>query len=582
MAELFGFSIKKSDKSGTEKSFVSPAPDDGSVEIAGGGFFGQVLNVDGREKSELDLIKRYRDIAQQAECDTAIEDIINEGVVANQQDVPVQIALDNVPYSDKIRRKIRKEFEEVMRLLEFNIKGHDIFRRWYVDDRLYYHKIIDTKDPRKGITELRLIDSTKIRKVREIKKSPDLKTGVEMIKAIDEYFVFNDKGIEKAGMAGSGANQGIKIAKDSICYVPSGLIDQNTGRVMSYLHKAIKPVNQLRMIEDSLVIYRISRAPERRIFYIDVGNLPKIKAEQYLKDVMNRYRNKMVYDASTGEIRDDRNHMSMLEDFWLPRREGGRGTEITTLPGGSNLGEIDDITYFQRKLYRSLNVPISRLESEQGFSLGRSTEITRDELKFTKFVQRIRKKFTPLFTDILRTQLLLKGVIAEEDWKAIQEHVQYDFLEDGHFAALKESELLEDRVNQLGMVEPYIGTFFSKEYVLKHVLHMSDTEIQEMRDQIKKEIETDPLDGGIVVPPGGDGIQRVPTDPSGVPIDPYMPADDRAKASLGLEPSAPSVTPTKPTNGAGSAASDTPNPSGDKEPVESEFDKSLTVKGKKK
>jgi hypothetical protein len=305
---------------------------------------------------------------------------------------------------------------------------------------------------------------------------------------------------------------------------------------MSYLHKAIKPVNQLRMIEDALVIYRISRAPERRIFYIDVGNLPKIKAEQYLKDVMNRYRNKLVYDATTGEIRDDRNHMSMLEDFWLPRREGGRGTEISTLPGGSNLGEIDDITYFQRKLYRSLNVPISRLESEQGFSLGRSTEITRDELKFTKFVQRIRKKFSPLFTDVLKTQLLLKGIIAPEDWPEIQEHIQYDFLADGHFAELKDAELLENRLNQLQTVEAYIGTFFSKEYVLKKVLRMNDTEIQAMRDQIKKEADTDPMDGGIVVPDGGDGIQRYPSDKEGNPVDPDMDAGDRARIGMGLEP----------------------------------------------
>ena len=535
MAELFGFSIKKTQKElGTsEKSFASPAPDDGSIEVAGGGFFGQVLDTDGREKSDVDLIKRYRDISQQSECDTAIEDIINEGIVANQEDVPVQISLDRVPFSDKIKRKIREEFEEVLRLLDFNVKGHDIFRRWYVDGRLYYQKIIDNKNPRKGISELRYIEATKIKKVRENDKYIDPKTGIEMIKKVNDYFVYSDKGIQSAGMTGTGANQGIKVAADSIAYVPSGIINQNTGMVMSYLHKAIKPVNQLRMIEDSLVIYRISRAPERRIFYIDVGNLPKVKAEQYLKDVMNRYRNKMVYDASTGEIRDDRNHMSMLEDFWLPRREGGRGTEITTLPGGSNLGEIDDINYFQRKLYRSLNVPISRLESESGFSLGRSTEITRDELKFTKFVQRIRKKFTPLFTDVLKTQLLLKGVIAVEDWPAIQEHISYDFLEDGHFAALKESELLEDRINQLGSVEPYIGTFFSKEYVLKKVLHMTDADIDQMRDQIKKETETDPMDGGIILPPGGDGINRIPVGPGEEPIDPKMSAADRVKLSVG-------------------------------------------------
>ena len=521
MAELFGFSIKKSQKDGTsEKSFASPAPDDGSIEVAGGGFFGQVLDTDGREKNDLDLIKRYRDISQQSECDTAIEDIVNEGIVANQEDVPVQISLDKVPFSDKIKRKIRDEFEEVLRLLEFNVKGHDIFRRWYVDGRLYYQKIIDTKNPRKGISELRYLEATKVKKVRENDKKVDPKTGIEMITKVTDYFIYNNKGIQSAGMAGTGANQGIKIAADSIAYVPSGIIDQNTGRVLSYLHKAIKPVNQLRMIEDSLVIYRISRAPERRIFYIDVGNLPKVKAEQYLKDVMNRYRNKMVYDASTGEIRDDRNHMSMLEDFWLPRREGGRGTEITTLPGGSNLGEIDDITYFQKKLYKSLNVPISRMDSEAGFSLGRASEITRDELKFTKFVQRIRKKFTPLFTDILKTQLLLKGIIAPEDWDMMQEHIQYDFLQDGHFAELKDAELLNDRIQTLDSIQSYIGTFFSKEFVLKKVLRMNDAEIAEMNDQIRKEIDIDPMDGGISLPDGGDGITRYPQDGAGGVVTP--------------------------------------------------------------
>ena len=334
-----------------------------------------------------------------------------------------------------------------------------------------------------------------------------------MVTKVNEYFIYTDKGFASAG--GQGNDQGIKIAADSIVYVPSGLLDHNSGRVISYLHKAIKPVNQLRMIEDAIVIYRISRAPERRIFYIDVGNLPRIKAEQYLKDVMNRYRNKLVYDATTGEIRDDRNHMSMLEDFWLPRREGGRGTEITTLPGGSNLGEIDDIIYFQRKLYRSLNVPISRLEAENGFSMGRASEITRDELKFTKFVQRIRKKFTPLFTDLLKTNLLLKGIISPEDWPKMQEHIQYDFMEDGHFAELKDAELLNDRIQTLDGIQSYIGTFFSKEFVLRKVLNLTDAEIKEMRDQMAKELDTDPMDGGVVVPDGGDGITRYPQDAAG-------------------------------------------------------------------
>ena len=563
MAELFGFTIQRASKdSGGGRTFSVPPSDDGTIDVAGGGFFGQILDTDGRERTDLDLIRRYRDIAQQAECDTAIEDIVNEGIVSNQNDQAIEISLDRLRYPDKIKRKIRAEFDEVLRLLFFEQKGHDIFRRWYVDGRVFFHKIIDTKNPRKGITELRYIDPTKIKKVREVKKDRDNKSGIDMVEKINEYYIYNEKGLASAGTTGS--NQGLKISADSITYVPSGLIDGNSGRVLSYLHKAIKPVNQLRMIEDALVIYRISRAPERRIFYIDVGNLPKIKAEQYLKDVMNRYRNKLVYDATTGEIRDDRNHMSMLEDFWLPRREGGRGTEITTLPGGSNLGEIDDITYFQRKLYRSLNVPISRLESESGFSLGRSTEITRDELKFTKFVQRIRKKFSPLFTDVLKTQLLLKGVIAPEDWPVIQEHIQYDFLADGHFAELKDAELLENRLNALQNVEAYVGTFFSKEYVLKKVLRMNDTEIQEMRDQIKKESQIDPLDGGIVVPDGGDGIQRYPVDKMGQPVDPDMDAGDRARLQIGLEPEGEEM------------------PAGEEEPVEAETDPSFIVKGRRK
>jgi hypothetical protein len=503
MAELFGYKISKSKEEEGGTSFTAPTSDDGAVDIAGGGFGASYLNTDGREKTDLDLIRRYRDIAQQSECDTAIEDIINEGIVANERDIAVQIVLDNIPYSSKIKKTITEEFDEVLRLLKFEQKGHDLFRRWYVDGRIYFHKIIDQKSPRKGITELRYIDATKIKKVRKIEKEKDVKTGVDKIKKVQEFFLYNEK-----GLGSTGASQGIQIHPDAITYVPSGVIDGNGGRVLSYLHKAIKPVNQLRMVEDSLVIYRISRAPERRIFYIDVGNLPKVKAEQYLKDVMNRYRNKLVYDATTGEVRDDRNHMSMLEDFWLPRREGGRGTEITTLPGGQNLGEIDDIVYFQRKLFRSLNVPISRLEAESQFTLGRSTEITRDELKFTKFVQRIRKKFVPLFTDILKTQLLLKGVISPDDWKNIQEHIQYDFLADGHFAELKEAELLNDRINTLNQVEAYIGTFFSKTWVQKNVLRLTEIEIEEMQKEINKESGMDPEDGGINLPDAHGGIRR--------------------------------------------------------------------------
>ena len=480
MAELFGFKITRAKDEG--ESFTLPTSDDGTIEVAGGGFFSSVLDTDGRDKTENDLIRRYRDIAIQPECDSAIEDIVSEGIASNEYDAPVALRLDRLEYSTKVKKRIHEEFDRVLQLLDFNVKGHDIFRRWYVDGRIYYHKVIDKKDPRKGITELRYIDPRKIKKVREvIKDRPDPVTGIDKKKQTLEYYLYNEKVTDNSATP----QTALKITKDSVAFCPSGLVDQTKGSVLSYLHKAIKPVNQLRMIEDALVIYRISRAPERRIFYIDVGNLPKIKAEQYLKDVMSRYRNKLVYDASTGEIRDDRNHMSMLEDFWLPRREGGRGTEITTLPGGSNLGEIDDIVYFQRKLYRSLNVPISRMEAEQSFSLGRSTEITRDELKFSKFVQRLRKKFAALFHDILRTQLVLTGVIAEEEWDTIKEHIQYDFLQDGHFAELRDTEILRERVEMLGQVEPYVGNFFSKAWVRKHILHQTQDEI----DEIEKEIE---------------------------------------------------------------------------------------------
>ena len=558
MAELFGFRITRANQSGSSDGFTAPSTDDGTLDIvSGGGHYASILDMDGRDRNELDLIRRYRDIAQQPECDSAIEDIVNEAISFDEVSQSVSISLDRLPYPDKIKRAIRKEFDEILTLLEFEEKGSDIFRRWYVDGRIFYHKVIDKKNPRQGITALKYVDPTKIKKVREVKKEKDPKTGVDVVKNITEYYVYNEKGLAHAGYGGTG--QGIKIAKDSVTYCPSGVIDQNGGKVLSYLHKAIKPVNQLRMIEDALVIYRISRAPERRIFYIDVGNLPKVKAEQYLKDVMNRYRNKLVYDASTGEIRDDRNHMSMLEDFWLPRREGGRGTEITTLPGGSNLGEIDDIVYFQRKLYRSLNVPISRLEAENNFSLGRTTEITRDELKFTKFIQKLRKKFVVLFTDVLKTQLLLKGVIASEDWDNMKEHIQYDFLKDGHFAELKDAELLRDRIDALDQIQSYIGTFFSKEYVLKRVLRMTDSEVQEMRDQIAREINTDPMDGGIDMPDVGDGITRYPQAGDGGAVSP----DDMAKYDGETPPG---------------------EDKGDEKekPVEDDFDKSITVKGKRK
>ena len=483
MAELFGFRITRAKQDLGKDSITTPSPDDGSYDISGGGFYSSILDIAGRDRSDLDLINRYRSIAQQPECDSAIEDIVNESIVSDEKGQSVSLSLDRLNLSQTIKSKIREEFDEILRLLDFNEKGHDIFRRWYIDGRIYYHKIIDSKNTKKGIQEVRYIDPRKIKKVRNKKVEKDQRTGLDVIRQIEDFYLYNDKGLDQA----TGTSTGVKLTSDSISYCPSGLIDMTRGNVLSHLNKAIKPVNQVRMIEDALVIYRISRAPERRIFYIDVGNLPKIKAEAYLKDVMNRYRNKLVYDAKTGEIRDDRNHMSMLEDFWLPRREGGRGTEITTLPGGSNLGEIDDIQYFQKKLYRSLNVPVSRLAEETGFQIGRSDNITRDELKFTKFVQRLRKKFSNLFSDMLKTQLVLKGVIAVEEWPAIKELLQFDYLQDGHFTELKNAELMQNRLDMLGTIESYVGTYFSKEYVRKHILRMSDDEIQEIEDQIKDE-----------------------------------------------------------------------------------------------
>ena len=496
MAEFFGFEIKRKEK---ELGAVTPpATDDGTYDISGGGFYSTILDTDGRSRTEDDLIRRYRDIAIQPECDSAIEDIVSEAIASDERDMCVSVVLDNLQVSATIKKRIKEEFERILQLLDFNNKAHDIFRRWYVDGRLFYHKVIDTKSPRKGIQQLRYIDPRKIKKVREVQT--DKKGGVDVVKKFKEFYIYNQHGHQV-----NNTSTGVKLTFDSISYCPSGLIDMHKGTVLSYLNKAIKPVNQLRMIEDSVVIYRISRAPERRIFYIDVGNLPKIKAEQYLKDVMNRYRNKLVYDASTGEIRDDRNHMSMLEDFWLPRREGGRGTEITTLPGGANLGEIDDITYFQRKLYRSLNVPISRLEAEQNFSLGRSTEITRDELKFTKFVGKLRKKFSVIFNDLLRTQLILTGVIAEEEWKSMSEHIQFDFLQDNNFTELKNAELLKERLEMLSQVENYVGTYFSKEWVKKNVLHLTDDEIGEMQKQMDSEGDDNGEDGDNNFEQKGDG-----------------------------------------------------------------------------
>ena len=494
MAELFGFKIEriKQPTSDPRQNIVPPQADDGTQTVPAGGFFASYGGFDAGARNELDLIRRYREVALHPECDMAVEDIVNEAITSNENQQSVSLDLTKTDYSNNIKEKIRLAFREVLLLLQFDIKGHDIFRRWYVDGRVFYHKIIDAESPRLGLTELRYIDPRKIKKVREMKRGVSMPVpGMPFTAAgkFNEFYMFNERGIHPTAASNMG---GIKIAPDSITYCPSGLVDQQKNMVLSYLHKAIKPVNQLRMIEDAVVIYRIARAPESRIFYIDVGNLPKIKAEQYLRDIMSRYRNKLVYDASTGEIRDDRNYMSMLEDFWLPRRVGGRGTEITTLPGGQNLGEIADIEYFRQKLYRSLNVPISRLESGQGFNLGRAAEISRDELKFTKFVGRLRKKYTSLVHDLLNTQLVLKGVITIEEWDVLQQQITYTFLQDGFFAELKNAEIMRERVALVREVEPYIGKYFSNEYVRTNLLRQTELDIDKQDKQMEIEKVEEP------------------------------------------------------------------------------------------
>ena len=486
MAQLFGFQITRSQEKGEPTSFVLPEPEDGATTSAG--FYSEFLDLEGQAKNESDLIRRYRSTSEHPECDLAIEDIINESVNTEELKAPVSLNVDNLPYSTKIKQRVKDEFEQVLNLLDFNNKAHDIFRRWYIDGRVYFHKVIDENDPQKGVQELRYIDALKIKRVRKVEKDITPK-GSPTINVLEDYYVYNEGGL--GGGKGSAVGGTMKITADAIANCPSGLYDPSRNMVLSYLQKAIKPVNQLRMIEDAVVIYRIARAPERRIFYIDVGNLPKVKAEQYLKDVMNRYRNKLVYNASTGEIKDDRQQMSMLEDFWLPRREGGRGTEITTLPGGSNLGEIDDILYFQKKLYRSLNIPISRLETESGFNMGRGAEITRDEVKFTKFVQKLRRKFNSLFNNILKTQLILKGVVAEEDWLSIKDNLSYMYMKDGHYAEMRDMDLLRDRLEVLNTIEPFIGSYFSKKYVQKQVFRMSDDEIESMQKEMDAEPQPD-------------------------------------------------------------------------------------------
>ena len=494
MAELFGFSFRKKVlEKDRAPSPIQPSSEDGATSYIAGGYYGQYLDLDGNFKTEYDMVKKYREMAMHPEVDSAIEDIIHEAIVADQNDSPVHVNLDNLEVSESVKGMIRDEFEYVKNLFGFDTKAHEMFRRWYIDGRLYYHKVINLDKPQDGILELRYVDPHKIKKIRQLTKP---KTADEFMKydfgKSEEYFIYNPKGLNNTS-----ANSGIKIAKDAITYVTSGIMDTNRNIVLSYLHKGIKVLNQLRMIEDSLVIYRISRAPERRIFYIDVGNLPKVKAEQYLREVMGRYRNKLVYDAATGEIRDDRKYMSMMEDFWLPRREGGRGTEITTLPGGQNLGELTDVQYFQTKLYKALNVPAGRLDSATSFNLGRSSEITRDELKFTKFVGKLRKKFSEIFQDVLKTQLILKGVITPEDWEDMKEHIQYDYLYDNHFTELKNLEMMTEQLNVIQLMDPYVGKYFSVDYIRQHILGQTEKQVEEMDVQMADDIKSgralDPL-----------------------------------------------------------------------------------------
>jgi hypothetical protein len=545
MPKLFGFKIQDSGDDGSKKSIVSPIPEnqeDSSDFFVSSGFYGQYVDIEGVYRTEFDLIKRYREMALHPEVDGAIEDVINEAIVSDQNDSPVHIDLSNAPASDKLKKLIREEFKYIKELLDFDKKCHEILKNWYVDGRIYYHKLIDLENPHEGIKELRYIDPLKIKLIRTIKKNSKHLTNLNFTPGgakgatenfqtpeVEEFFQYDPNtttgGYSQSSTFKNNINS-VKIAKDSITFIHSGLVDRNKQTILSWLHKAIKALNQLRMIEDSLVIYRLSRAPERRIFYIDVGNLPKIKAEQYLRDVMTRYRNKMVYDANTGEIRDDKKMMAMLEDFWLPRREGGRGTEITTLPGGQNLGELADIEYFQKKLYRALGVPESRLGGGGGFNLGRSSEILRDEIKFTKFVGRLRKRFSQLFNDLLKTQLILKNIVTPEDWKVLSEHIQYDYVYDNHFAELKEAELIQNRLNVLVAAEPYVGKYFSVDYIRRTILKQTDSEIVEIDAQIIKEKET-----GIIPPP---------IDPStGLPVGQEPPVEEQP--AMGEVPMNPEV-----------------------------------------
>ena len=520
--QLFGFSLERAKKVPKGPSFVQKDSMDGSQPIVGGGYYGYSVDFDGTVRNDYELITRYREMVLQPECDSAVDDIVNETICGNFDDVPVELELSNLKASDKIKKLMREEFDEVLRLLDFENRSYEIFRRWYVDGRLFYHKVIDPQNPRAGLTELRYIDPRKIRKVTEYdQKRPEQLRGQDLNQQLTqkaaEYFLYNPKGLKNS------TNQGMKITADSVTYCHAGIQDLNKNMTLSHLHKAIKAVNQLRMIEDSLVIYRLSRAPERRIFYIDVGNLPKNKAEQYLREVMGRYRNKLVYDANTGEIKDDKKFMSMLEDFWLPRREGGRGTEISTLPGEQNLGELEDVKYFQKKLYKALNVPSSRLETETTFNIGRAAEITRDEVKFQKFIARLRKRFSELFIDLLKTQLILKGVVTIEEWEDMKQHIQFDFIADNYFTELKEIEIRNERMNQVNTMDPYVGKYFSIDYMRRQVLKQTDQEIKEIDEQIDAEREA-----GLILDPNAEMDPSM--DPSNAP-----PADDMSAQEAPVE-----------------------------------------------
>jgi hypothetical protein len=560
MSQLFGFQIQR--KEGKKGQSPVPPNAEESIAVAAGGYYGTYVDTDNQARNEYEMIRRYRDMALHPEVDSAVDEVVNEFVVSDAHDTPVEINLDNLDAGMGIKKKVRDEFEYIKRLLNFDNRAHEIVRSWYIDGRLYYHKVIDLENPKKGITELRYIDPMKIKKVRQkIDQTPKDSLARQAIKgtALEfeygtfvDYYLYNPKGFYKGGVLGPvgdmSLSQGVKMAIDSITFCPSGLQDLNKRMTLGFLHKAIKSLNQLRMIEDSLVIYRLSRAPERRIFYIDVGNLPKVKAEQYLRDVMSRYRNKLVYDANTGEMRDDKKHMSMLEDFWLPRREGGRGTEITTLPGGQNLGELKDVEYFKKKLYNSLNLPPSRLtDDNKGFNLGKTTEVLRDELKFTKFIGRLRKRFSEMFQDMLKTQLILKGVIAPEDWEDMKEHIQYDFLFDNHFNELKNIEMFNQRIATVTQMDPFVGKYFSVAHIRKEVLGQTNRDMRELDKEMQQEI-----DAGIVMSPQDvntfDTMDRQNT--AFAPEIQAQQADDAVERELDKEKRAPKppVSASKPTN----------------------------------